>query len=80
MTNKEKRSRLSTCLFIVGFILTYLAMCYLPGLRIKLAADPWVYFIESIKNSWILKIITSTIVGFLLALIPRFINMKNKSF
>ena len=47
MNNKKI---LSIILFIVGFIVTYLIMCYcIPGLRIKLAAEPMEYFIESIK-------------------------------
>lgn len=72
MKNKDI---LSIILFIVGFIATYLIMCYcIPGLRIKLAAEPMEYFIESIKSMVLFKSIVSCIVGIILAVLPHFIK------
>ena len=66
---------LSFILFIVGFILTYLITCYcIPGLRIKLAAEPMTYFIESIKYAAIFKVVISCIVGIILATLPHIIK------
>ena len=74
MNNKKI---LSIILFIVGFIATYLIMCYcIPGLRIKLAAEPIEYFIESIKYAAIFKAVISCIIGALLAIIPHIIKKK----
>ncbi len=68
---------LSIILFLVGFIATYLIMCYcIPGLRIKLAAEPMKYFIESIKYSAIFKCVISCIVGTILAILPHKIKEK----
>lgn len=74
MKNKKK---LSIILFVVGFIATYLIMCYcIPGLRIKLAAAPMEYFIESIKYSAIFKCVISCVVGTILAMLPHIIKKK----
>jgi len=73
-----KKGLLSLFLFIGGFILCYLAMCYLvPGLRIKLAAEPMVYFIESVKSMALIKSLLSLAVGVLLGCIPLLINKKH---
>lgn len=63
-------------LFVFGFILTYLFLCYcVPSLRIRLDADPLTYFIESIKNSMIFKTIISSIVGLIFSFLPKIISM-----
>jgi len=64
-------------IFITVFILVCLGMCYLvPGLRIKLDAEPVVYFIESIKNMMLIK----SIVSFFVALIATVfaVNIKKR--
>lgn len=67
----KSRKILSVISFIVGFILTYLILCFfVPGLRIKLSAPPLEYFIKSIKNTVLLKTIISAIVGGIFASIP----------
>ncbi len=74
---KENKTILSIILFIIGFIITYLMMCYcVPGLRIKLAAEPMEYFIKSIKNATLLKTIISSIVATILAILPHLIKNK----
>ena len=61
----------------MGFIITYLVMCYcIPGLRIKLNTKPMEYFIESIKNTAIFKSVVSCIIGTTLAVLPHFIKKR----
>ena len=68
---------LSIILFVIGYVATYLIMCYcIPGLRIKLDAKPMEYFIESIKNTFVLKSVISCIVATILAVIPHIIKNK----
>jgi len=72
MKNKKV---LSMILFVVGFVVTYLVLCYcIPGLRIKLAAEPLEYFIKSIKNAFLFKSVISCIVATVLALLPHVIS------
>lgn len=67
----------SIILFVIGFIATYLFMCYcIPGLRIKLAANSMKYFMESIKYAALFKIVISCIVGIVLSFIPHMIKNK----
>lgn len=74
MNNKKI---ISIILFVVGFIATYLIMCYcIPGLRIKLAAEPMEYFIESIKYATIFKVVISCVIGTILAILPHIIKKK----
>ncbi len=73
----KNKNLLSVILFVVGFVATYLFMCYcIPGLRIKLAAEPLEYFIESIKSLAIFKGVISLIVGALLAVLPQKIKKQ----
>lgn len=73
----KNKKILSIILFIVGFIATYLFTCYcIPGLRIKLAAEPMEYFIASIKYSATFKVIISCIIGTILAILPHMIKKK----
>ena len=70
-----KNKMLSIVLFIVGFIGTYFFMCFcIPGLRIKLAAEPMEYLRESIKYLVVCKTIISCISGMILATIPYLIR------
>ena len=47
-------------------------MCYLvPGLRIKLYAEPMVYFIESIKSMVLVKIVVSFVVAMIITFLAE---------
>ena len=62
-------------IFITVFVLIYVAMCYLvPGMRIKLYAEPMVYFIESIKSMMLVK----SVVSFVVAMIAVIFSGQNK--
>ena len=61
-----KRAFISLFLGAIGFCLTYLALCYLvPGWRIKLDAEPMVYFMESLRSMVLLKTGISGMTGIL---------------
>ena len=68
-----KRMVLSALLGIVGFCAAYLCLCYLvPGWRIKLEAEPFVYFVKSLQHMAFLKVLISVVAGVMLAAIPYF--------
>ena len=56
----SKRKIIYPAVFLVIFVLTYLALCYfVPGFRLKLDAPKAVYFAESIKSAYIIKSVAS---------------------
>lgn len=59
-----KKAAVFTVLFATVFVLTYLALCCMvPGLRIKLAADAFTYFTESIRSLVFFKSLISLAAG-----------------
>ena len=67
------RKALPFVVFVVVFALVYVGTCYLiPGLRIKLAAEPMVYFIESLQHGVAFKATISSAIGLAAALFTRF--------
>ena len=46
----EKREKWAMLLAVTAFVAAYLICCYIPGWRIKLAADPLTYFVESLRH------------------------------
>lgn len=60
----------SAVLFAVAFVLNYLMLCYLPALRIRLAAEPLEFFLASVTHNWVNKTILSAIAGGIVCLIP----------
>lgn len=66
----KKRRALMALLFVLGFCGAYLYMCYGPGWGIKLAADPWTYFLESIRHGAAMKTLISLLIGTLFGSVP----------
>ena len=63
-----KRIIVSAAIFIGAFVISYIGLCYfVPGLRIKLAADAVTYFKESIRHMVFLKSVISFVIGSMLA-------------
>lgn len=73
-----KRILLSVVLFIVSFVAVYLITCYLPSMRIKLAAEPMEYFVASIKHNMSFKILVSFVCGLLISFIPIVFAKRTK--
>lgn len=62
----------SILLFLAIFITTYISIGYLvPGFRIKLAANPFTYFVEGMKHMILLKSFLSLIMGFIFFLLVK---------
>ncbi len=68
MTRKKKAVGL--LLFLLGSCGAYLYMCYGPGWGIKLEADPWTYFLESIRHGAVMKTLIALLIGGLCGSIP----------
>ena len=59
-----KKAVIYVTVFAVVFVLTYLALCYMvPGLRIKLDADAFTYFIRSIQSMMFFKSLIAAAAG-----------------
>ena len=53
------KKALSAILFLITFVAAYLFICFgIPGMRIKLEAEPMELFIESIKHMMLFLIPT----------------------
>ena len=73
-----KKKGLSAILFLITFIATYLLICFgIPGMRIKLEAEPMELFIESIKHMMLFKSMISLAIAAVIGAIPLFSRKKN---
>lgn len=62
--NFMKKIVIFIVIFFFAFIISYIGLCYfIPGWRIKLAADTVTYFIKSIRHMMFLKSIISFLIG-----------------
>lgn len=69
---------LSAILFLITFVATYLFVCFvIPGMRIKLDAEPIELFIESIKHMMLFKTMISLVVASVVGAVP-FLHWKKK--
>ena len=70
-----KKAVWSGALFVLVFVLVYLALCYLvPGLRIKLSAPPGEYFRASVGHMALIKGAVALMAGLLAAALPWLIR------
>lgn len=68
---------LSAILFLITFVAAYLFICCgIPGMRIKLEAEPVVLFIESIKHMMLFKSMISLVVASVVGAVPFLIWKK----
>ena len=66
-----KKAAWSGILFVLAFLIAYVALCYLiPGLRLKLAAPPAEYFVESVRHMALFKGTIALAVGLVAAALP----------
>ena len=71
------RKGLSAILFLITFVAAYLFICFgIPGMRIKLEAEPVVLFIESIKHMMLFKSMISLVVASVVGAVPFLIWKK----
>ena len=64
-------------LFVVVFVATYLVICFaIPGMRIKLEAEPIEYFLESIRHMAFVKTAASLVAALIVGTIPLFFRKR----
>jgi len=77
--NYMKKNIASMTLFLIIFVVTYLLICFaIPGMRIKLAAEPMEYFVESVRHMAFIKTVISLAVSFAIGTIS-FLVRKSRS-
>lgn len=68
---------LSAIFFLITFVAVYLFICFgIPGMRIKLEAEPIELFIESIKHMMFFKAMISLVVASVVGAVPSLIWKK----
>ena len=68
---------LSAILFLITFVATYLFVCFgIPGMRIKLDAEPIELFIESINHMMLFKTMISLVVASVVGAVPFLLRKK----
>ena len=68
---------LSAILFLITFVATYLFVCFgIPGMRIKLDAEPMELFFESIKHMMLFKTMISLVVASVVGAVPFLLRKK----
>ncbi len=73
-----KKVGLFAIIFISSFLVAYLIICYLPGMRIKLFAEPMEYFVANIMHNMGFKALVSLIVGLFVSVISLLLNKQIK--
>ena len=64
-------------LFVIVFVATYLVICFaIPGMRIKLEAEPIEYFLESIRHMAFVKTAASLVAALIVGTIPLFFRKR----
>lgn len=58
-----KRILLPAALAVAAFAESFILCCYLPWMRIKLAADALTYFVESVRHMFLFKTAVSGAVA-----------------
>lgn len=68
---------LSSILFLITFVAVYLFICFgIPGMRIKLEAEPMELFIESIRHMMVFKAMISLVVASVVGAVPFLLRKK----
>ncbi len=70
---------ISLLLAAMTFIIAYVVCCYIPPLRIKLAADPLTYFAESLRHMAVFKAAVSAAAACLAGALTWFLGRRSKS-
>lgn len=73
-----KKKTYKILIFALAFITTYLCICFcIPGMRIKLEAEPFELFVKSIKHMALFKSLISLTVGIIIVGLVGIIKKKN---
>lgn len=72
-----KKQIASIVFFFAAFIAAYMIICFaIPGMRIKLEAEPMEYFIESIRHMIFMKSLMSLFPALIIGSLPLFLGRK----
>ena len=72
-----KKASFALILFAVFFVAAYLTICFaIPGMRIKLDAEPLEYFLESIRHMAFIKTAVSLVAALIAGAIPSFFRKR----
>ena len=72
-----KKVSIALLLFVIVFVATYLVICFaIPGMRIKLEAEPMEYFLESIRHMAFVKTAASLVAALIVGTIPLFFRKR----
>ena len=72
-----KKVSIALLLFVIVFVVTYLVICFaIPGMRIKLEAEPMEYFSESIRHMAFVKTAASLVAALIVGTIPLFFRKR----
>ena len=72
-----KKVSIALLLFVIVFVATYLVICFaIPGMRIKLEAEPIEYFLESIRHMAFVKTAASLVAALIVGTIPLFFRKR----
>lgn len=72
-----KKQIASIVLFFAAFVAAYMIICFaIPGMRIKLEAEPMEYFIESIRHMIFMKSLMSLFPALIIGSLPLFLGRK----
>lgn len=74
-----KRKAASVVLFVAVFVATYLIICFcIPGMKIKLEAEPTEYFFASIKHMAVFKSLISLVIGAIFGILSIVVGKKKQ--
>ena len=72
-----KKIIISIMLFLITFVAAYLIICFkIPGMRIKLDAEPMEYFIKSISHMAFFKTLVSLVAALIVGTIPLLVRKR----
>ena len=73
----EKTKRKHIFIFALTFVVIYLCICFcIPGMRIKLEAEPLELFVKSIEHTALFKGFISLVVGFAIVILVNTIKKR----
>ena len=73
----KKKIILPVILAVVAFVLSYIVCCCI--LKIKLAADPFTYFVENAKHMFFFKAAVSAVIAGLIGTVAYYFTKTEES-
>ena len=72
-----KKTSIALFVFVIVFVATYLVICFaIPGMRIKLEAEPIEYFLKSIRHMAFVKTAAALVAALIIGTIPLLLKKR----